>query len=93
MVLVGSEDYGRDEQTAQVNCLFFVVVSWIQIPTFGDIDRSLFQSLLQRHAHVHDEIEAFKSDMKKLDEQSQLMNETSQSKKNENKQVNIGFLW
>jgi hypothetical protein len=48
---------------------------------------------LQRHAHVHDEIEAFKSDMKKLDEQSQLMNETSQSKKNENKQVNIGFLW
>jgi hypothetical protein len=42
---------------------------------------------LQRHAHVHDEIEAFKSDMKKLDEQSQLMNETSQSKEKDNKQV------
>ena len=47
------------------------------------IDRSILQSLLQRHAHIHDEIEAFRNDVKKLEEQSQLMNET----KKENVQV------
>lgn len=56
--------------------------------SFSGIDRSIFQSLLQRHAHIHDEIEAFRSDVKKLEEQSQLMNETNQTKRNENKQVN-----
>jgi hypothetical protein len=71
-----------------------VVVNRNIFESFSGIDRSIFQSLLQRHAHIHDEIEAFRSDVKKLEEQSQLMNETNQTKRNENKQVNRNwFLW
>jgi hypothetical protein len=61
--------------------------------TLSGIFHSFFQSLLQRHAHIHDEIEAFKSDIKKLEEQSQLMSETSQAKKIENKQVRMFCSW
>lgn len=48
---------------------------------------SFFQSMLQRHTHIHDEICAFKNDMKKLEEQSQLMNKTMKKERNEVKEV------
>ena len=89
MVLVGSEDYGRDEQTAQVYSAHdsFIFSNQPDSAQF----RSIFQSLLQRHAHIHDEIEAFRGDIRKLGEQSQLMNETSQTKKSEDKKVRISI--
>lgn len=59
----------------------------ITLESKNGIDRSVLQSLLQRHAHIHDEIEAFRDDVKKLEEQSQLMNET----KKENLQVREVF--
>jgi spectrin beta len=71
MPLVCSEDYGRDEGTAKVRKTLRSVL----------VPRFFVQNLTVRHGRLEEEIKAFETDLKRLDNLATLMTKASSAHK------------